>query len=510
MRKNIKNNLGKFLVGSFISLIVSIFIVFLAQRQFAISSPDIEIKKPTAHTDVTGWTNPAQAYDFPSTANDQTTGGNDTSMADADPAISFHTWAIKSQTYTSTALKVNWRTNGLFSNDRFSIRYTKNGGIIWSDLVPLAVHNETTIQTSSVNLDVNQDLTQVQVKVVSDRVGGSDGGTLYIYDMWAEGTYVVVGNITVGATGTQTATMDIPSTNNYIGGAFTFVRNSGTTNVTQIIITETGTVNANSNLSNVKLYYETAATCSYEGTEPLFGTAPSFNASEKAIISGIMPVGTLQVCVYVVLDVGAGATDGQTLEIEISNPSAEVTVPAGLVSPVTPVAIASTTILQVPVVPPATWKEAEDTAITGVNKNENIRLRIEVANSGSEATDYDYRLEYAPKDGATCGGFIAIPVNASAGEHFEMKDSIYFANGDPTIPKLTFLDSYTFVPGKMVEDPSNSSGYITLPFENYTEIEFVFWANVDATDGGSYCFRITNAGIPLDDYPVYPELQIAP
>jgi len=29
----------------------------------------------------------------------------------------------------------------------------------------------------------------VQVKVVSDRVGGADGGTLYIYDIWTEGIF---------------------------------------------------------------------------------------------------------------------------------------------------------------------------------------------------------------------------------------------------------------------------------------------------------------------------------
>jgi hypothetical protein len=327
-------------------------------------------------------------------------------------------------------------------------------------------------------------------------------------------TVIAPPNVTVGATGTQVANMDIPSTNNYVGGAFTFARNVGSTNVTKIIITETGTVNANLNLSNIDLYYETAAGCSYEGTETLFGTATSFNASAKATISGTMSVGTSQVCVYVVLDVLSGAGDGETLEIEISNPSAEVTISAGTVSPVTPVEISGATILQVPVVPSATWKAAEDTAIAGVNKNENIRLRIEVGNSGTEAGNYDYRLEYAPKIGAICDGideiFIPVPVTAIS-QHFEMTNSSYydFVNGDPTTPKLTVPDTFTFIAGKMVEDPSNSSGSLTLPFENYTEIEFVFWATANAIDGGRYCFRLTNAEAPLDDYRVYPELQIA-
>ena len=158
--------------------------------------------------------------------------------------------------------------------------------------------------------------------------------------------YYILPTMTVGTTGSQTATMNIPSTNNYVGGAFTFVTDINTATTTQIIITDTGTVNANLNLSNVDLYYETAATCSYEGTETLFGTATSFNASEKATVTGTMSVGTSQVCVYVVLDVGSGASADQTIEIEISNPSTEVTVSAGTVSPATAVAIAGTTTLQ--------------------------------------------------------------------------------------------------------------------------------------------------------------------
>lgn len=151
------------------------------------ANPDIEIKKPTSHTDGTGWTNPAQAYDLPSTANDQTTEGDDTSM-EGDPAITFHNWASKVETYTVTVLKVNWKTNGLFVGDQFAIQYMKDGSN-WLDIVTLGVHNETTIQTSSISLDVNQDLSLVQVKVVATKSGDSDGGTLYIYDIWTEGEY---------------------------------------------------------------------------------------------------------------------------------------------------------------------------------------------------------------------------------------------------------------------------------------------------------------------------------
>lgn len=156
--------------------------------------------------------------------------------------------------------------------------------------------------------------------------------------------------VTVGTTGSQTANMYANSTNNYTGGTFTFIRNNGSSDVTQIIITEQGTVNANANLSNVDIYYETADTCTYDANETLFGNTTSFNASEKTTVAGTISVGTSQVCVYVVLDVGSGASADQTIEIEISNPSTEVTVSAGTVSPATTVAIAGTTTLQAAVV----------------------------------------------------------------------------------------------------------------------------------------------------------------
>ena len=179
--------------------------------------------------------------------------------------------------------------------------------------------------------------------------GGGAATTAYVDSVRITITYTLP-IMTVGTTGTQTSTMNIGSTNNYVGGAFTFATDINTATVTQVIITDTGTVNANSNLSNADIYYETAATtCSsetYGGTETLFGTGATFNASEKSTITGSMSVGTTQVCVYVVLDVGSGASGSETIEIEITNPSTEVTISSGTVTPGTAVAISGTTTLQ--------------------------------------------------------------------------------------------------------------------------------------------------------------------
>lgn len=154
--------------------------------------------------------------------------------------------------------------------------------------------------------------------------------------------------ITAGSSNTQTANLNIPSTNNNVGGAFTFIHNGGSANVTQIIITEQGTVNANTNLSNVKLFYKTETTCSVAipaDATAFNSTGVGFNASEKAAVTGSMTVGTAQICLYIQLDVGSGAGSSQTLEIEISNPSTEVTVSSGTVNPSTALVISGTTTL---------------------------------------------------------------------------------------------------------------------------------------------------------------------
>jgi hypothetical protein len=133
--------------------------------------------------------------------------------------------------------------------------------------------------------------------------------------------------IKVGQSGTA-ITSTTGGSNVYVGGAWTFARSASSADITQIVITDAGSVDAETGLSNLDLYYETSGTCTYDGTETLFGTATSFNGSEQATVTGTMSVGTSQVCVYAVVDVGASAL-GSTMMFEITNPNTDVTVSAG-------------------------------------------------------------------------------------------------------------------------------------------------------------------------------------
>jgi len=153
---------------------------------------------------------------------------------------------------------------------------------------------------------------------------------------------------TVGTSGSQNSTLAITATDKHVGGAFTLINSLSSANVTSIKISEKGNVNANSNLTNVKLLYKQEATCS--STVPAgttqFGTTGTFNASDESTFTGTMSVGTSQICVYVTLDIGSGASAGQTVEIEITAPQSDVTSAANAIAPSTALAISGTSTLE--------------------------------------------------------------------------------------------------------------------------------------------------------------------
>jgi len=157
--------------------------------------------------------------------------------------------------------------------------------------------------------------------------------------------------ITVGTSGTHLSSLTIPSTGDYVGGAFTLARDIGSANVTSITVHNIGTVNAQSNLSNVILFYKQEAVCSTTipaGNTQFNATAGSFNASGDATVTGTISVGTSQICVYVQLDVGSGAASGDTIKLQVTNPSTDVVVSSGSAAPATAVAIAGSVALQPP------------------------------------------------------------------------------------------------------------------------------------------------------------------
>lgn len=160
--------------------------------------------------------------------------------------------------------------------------------------------------------------------------------------------------VTVSVNGSQNSSITAPSTNSYIGGSFVMTSDGGTATITGVTIAEQGTVDAQSHLKNIKLFYEldssapfNCASETYAGSETQFGStdANGFDSANGiSAFTGSVNITTAQAfCAYVVLDITIQSNNGDTLEIQISDPSTQVTLTLGTTTPATAVAIGGTT-----------------------------------------------------------------------------------------------------------------------------------------------------------------------
>ncbi len=175
------------------------------------------------------------------------------------------------------------------------------------------------------------------------------------YECDATGTCTLASDVVVTSTASQTTPLYTKTADQYVGGMFVISDYTGSRNVTGITITENGTVDAANDLGNIKLYYETSTDCSgesYGGGESQYGSTDTdgfSGADGDSSFSGSVGISTSsEMCVYVVLDIGSGASTGETLEIEIGDASSDVTVSSGTVGPPSTVALSGTSTLQEP------------------------------------------------------------------------------------------------------------------------------------------------------------------
>lgn len=151
---------------------------------------------------------------------------------------------------------------------------------------------------------------------------------------------------------------------------------------------------------------------------------------------------------------------------------------------------------------------AQNTAAT-VNYGTPVRLRFLVTNQG-DATSYTYRLEYAPNVNG-CSSWTVVPATATTQDFNMYNTSNYTDQAASTNTAsgsgvITDPGGYSFANGKLVSNTSNSAT-VSLTGNQFTEIEYALVSNANATNT-SYCFRLTNAGTPLDSYTNYPILNI--
>lgn len=143
---------------------------------------------------------------------------------------------------------------------------------------------------------------------------------------------------------------------------------------------------------------------------------------------------------------------------------------------------------------------------------DTLRLRVAIENSGLDISNQLFRLEYAAKGQApTCesvssASFVSVPNQATCGmAPVCMQTSTFITDGSVTSDLLSDVRG-NFTAGRIITSPSNQTGAFNLNQARYTELEYTLTPTVNASD--NYCFRVTNAGTPLDYYGKIAELGL--
>ena len=331
--------------------------------------------------------------------------------------------------------------------------------------------------------------------------------------------------------------------NFYVGGAFLLESLSERT-VNTIRVTESGTINAQNNIKNVKLFYDFDTSApydcsseSYSGGESQFGTtvAGGFSGSDGLVSFSTSPVSfgpTNSMCLYVVFDIKETATDGETIKLSIADPVNDILVSGGVdVFPATAVFMTgTTTIVESNLIQNGYhWRldngsevsassatlGAENTALTALTRGVSRRLRLAVTNEGSTSTlPSTYRLEYGTAV-PTCADTSSWTEVGISGAIWEMSPSANLIDGDDTTDILpanggvTESGTYFISPNGGVRDQNNTSDSLVLDIDDYTEFEFSLIASSTAIEGETYCFRLARNGQALTQYSNFPRATIA-
>lgn len=362
---------------------------------------------------------------------------------------------------------------------------------------------------------------------------------LFAYTQYAEAT--IAADVTVSTLGSQIAETDIPSDDVYLGGSFVLMENGLGRTVTSITLTESGTIDAETGLSTIRLYYDLDTSApyncsseSYASTDTLFGSGNFTGPDGTATISGTLNLPTdSAACLYIVAAVTESPQNGETITLAITSPSTDVVVSAGSVGPSTPVTLATSTTLRGGILTQTGyhWRnddgsESAATSYTGGLENTPvanfaletpIRLRLGVSNEGatsSVATTYE--LQYGAKI-TTCADInVWTGVNDEALDDWDMQPTANLTDGGDTtniaIATGGVTDGNTAfrTPNGGVRDTQSTTSPITLTETQFTELEFSLTSTENTTNETTYCFRVVGNGMPLLQYDQYAEVTTIP
>jgi hypothetical protein len=416
---------------------------------------------------------------------------------------------------------------------------TPNGGV-----------KDTSSQTGSLTLS-NTQYVELEYSITASTTA-ADGNT-YCFRLTDAGTplktyslyprITITADVNLAVSGSQTTNHNVPSTDQYLGGTFVFTDGTGAHTINSIMLTENGTVHGQTGLDNIQLRYDHDTTApyncaseSYDGSEAQFGATDTDGFSgangTSTFTGSLIATTTRSVCMYAVYDVTVSASNGETIEMEISNATTDVVLVSGGTSPSVVRAISGATTLVGAVLTQSRyhWRNdngseatatsmtagVENTPITNISQNLQARLRLEVSNEGTiTSPNTALRLEYGTKitSCSAVSGWIDV---GGAGGAFDMFASTNLTEGGDTTNIASGIggvtdDNATFLtPNSGVKETSSQVATTTLTSTQFIEAEFSLRQTTDAAYDTTYCFRLANSGVPIQTYTAYPELTTSP
>ena len=131
----------------------------------------------------------------------------------------------------------------------------------------------------------------------------------------------------------------------------------------------------------------------------------------------------------------------------------------------------------------ASQKAAVNTAIIGVARGQNVRLRFNVTEIANYPLSISSTLQYATSED---GPWLNVGTDDSSA--FKMTATSRYNTDDPT---TKLIGSGTFSPGKCVEGPEVVFSNVTVNSLNHSNFEYCFQATAKASGSTAYYFQMT-------------------
>lgn len=419
--------------------------------------------------------------------------------------------------------------------DGGDIFVSPNGGI-----------RDVTAQTGTITLEATTSKQFVELEYAITATGDAVDGVAYCFRVTDAGTplrnyaqYPEVtfsADVTVSALGSQIATVARGLENVYFGGTFVFRATESTQTLTEVTLTETGTINA-TKLSNPRLAYRFDTTApydcssvSFDGTEPIVSGTAFSGANGTSTFSGSIVVSpTSTVCAYFIASVAADSNNGDTIDIAITNPNQDVVATGATVGPGSVISITGSTTVLAPEFSQTGyhWRNedgsetdatsatggAENTPIEAVQLNSVTRVRLAVRNVGSlTATSTVFTLQYGTRV-TTCAN-VGTWQTVGEGPAFTMAGTSGLVHGNNTTNITPSSGGVSDPGGSFVGTNGGqrvttaTSAAVTIPVGDFTELEFAVRTAETAAFATTYCFRLVADNAQFASYIQYPELTV--